>query len=189
LSEQISTAGTEASGTGNMKFTLNGALTIGTLDGANIEIMEEVGADNIFIFGMNSEEVAAMRKNYSPKDWYIGNPELKTVLDMIGNGAFSPDEPFLFEPIIDSLLTADNYMHLADFASYMKSQEEVNKLYLNRDEWCRKTIINTSGVGKFSSDRTISEYAREIWNVSPHIVGSRRKHNSDEKSFPLGKSN
>ncbi len=160
LSEQISTAGTEASGTGNMKFTLNGALTIGTLDGANIEILEEVGAENIFIFGMNADEVTALRSHYSPREWYNNNPELKTVLDMIGSGSFSPNEPNLFQPIVDSLLTADNYMLLADFASYMKSQEEVSRLYLNRDEWCRKSIMNSAGVGKFSSDRTISEYAR-----------------------------
>ena len=178
LSEQISTAGTEASGTGNMKFTLNGALTIGTLDGANIEIMEEVGADNIFIFGMDSEEIAAMRMNYSPKDWYDANPELKSVIDMISSGTFSPAEPNLFQPIIDSLLTADNYMLLADFASYMQTQEEVGRLFLNKDEWCRKSIINTAGVGKFSSDRTISEYAKEIWGVSPHIVGTRKNHNN-----------
>jgi len=180
LSEQISTAGTEASGTGNMKFTLNGALTIGTLDGANIEIMEEVGAENIFIFGMNSEEVASLRRNYYPKDWYNGNPELKAVIDMIGSGIFSPAEPDLFQPLVESLLTADDYMILADFASYMKSQEAVNRLYLDNQEWCRKSIINTSAVGKFSSDRTISQYAREIWNVAPHIVGSRKRRNPDD---------
>jgi len=179
LSEQISTAGTEASGTGNMKFTLNGALTIGTLDGANIEIMEEVGVENIFIFGMNSEEVAAMRKNYYPKDWYNSNPELKAVIDMIGNGTFSPTDPGLFQPIIESLLTTDDYMLMADFASYMKSQEAVNRLYLDSQEWCRKSIINTAAVGKFSSDRTIAEYAKDIWNVSPHVVGTRKSRNSD----------
>lgn len=180
LSEQISTAGTEASGTGNMKFTLNGALTIGTLDGANIEIMEEVGAENIFIFGMNAAEVASLRRNYSPRDWYNGNPELKLVIDMIGWGAFSPSAPNLFQPILDSLLLADNYMLLADFASYMASQEEVGKLYLDRDEWYRKSIINTAGVGKFSSDRTIREYARDIWGVAPHIVGTRSKRAPEE---------
>lgn len=182
LSEQISTAGTEASGTGNMKFTLNGALTIGTLDGANIEIMEEVGAENIFIFGMNAAEVASLRRNYNPRDWYNGNPELKLVIDMIGWGAFSPSTPNLFQPILDSLLLADNYMLLADFASYTASQEEVGKLYLGRDEWYRKSIINTAGVGKFSSDRTIREYARDIWGVAPHIVGTRSKRAPDEGS-------
>jgi starch phosphorylase len=188
LSEQISTAGTEASGTGNMKFTLNGALTIGTLDGANIEIMEEVGAENIFIFGMNSDEVASMRRNYSPRDWYNGNPELKAVIDMIGNGTFSHSEPDLFQPIIDTLLSADNYMLLADFASYMASQEEAGRLYLNSDEWYKKSIINSSGVGKFSSDRTISDYARDIWNVSPHIVGSRKNHKPDDSKIIPGTS-
>lgn len=188
LSEQISTAGTEASGTGNMKFALNGALTIGTLDGANIEIMEEVGAENIFIFGMNSDEVASMRRNYSPKDWYNGNPELKTVIDMIRNDNFSPSEPNLFQPITDALLSADYYMLLADFASYLSSQQEAGRLYLDRDEWCRKSIINTSGVGKFSSDRTISEYARDIWGVSPHIVGTRNYRNNDDSSIIPGTS-
>ena len=183
LSEQISTAGTEASGTGNMKFTLNGALTIGTLDGANIEIMEEVGAENIFIFGMNAAEVASLRRNYNPKDWYNGNPELKLVIDMIGWGAFSPAAPNLFQPLVDALLSADHYMLLADFASYLASQEEVGKLFLDSDEWCRKSIINTAGVGKFSSDRTIREYARDIWGVAPHIVGSRSKR-ALEESIP-----
>ncbi|NVN98452.1 MAG: glycogen/starch/alpha-glucan phosphorylase [Geobacteraceae bacterium] len=183
LSEQISTAGTEASGTGNMKFTLNGALTIGTLDGANIEIMEEVGAENIFIFGMNADEVAAMRRNYSPKTWYNGVPELKIVIDMIGNGAFSPGEPELFKPLVESLLSSDTYMILADFASYMASHEEVGRLYLNREEWLRKSIINTSAVGKFSSDRTISEYAKDIWKVAPHIVGSRKERTPADGSI------
>lgn len=182
LSEQISTAGTEASGTGNMKFTLNGALTIGTLDGANIEIMEEVGEENIFIFGMNAQEVASLRTNYNPRDWYNGNPELKTVIDMIGWGTFSPSAPGLFQPILDSLLTADSYMLLADFASYMNSQEQVGKLYLDSDAWCRKSIINCAGVGKFSSDRTIKEYARDIWAVLPHVVGSRSKRTGEENA-------
>lgn len=183
LSEQISTAGTEASGTGNMKFTLNGALTIGTLDGANIEIMEEVGSENIFIFGMNAAEVVALRKNYNPRDWYNGNQELKQVLDMIGQGAFSPDTPDLFQPLLDSLLAnGDHYMLLADFASYQAAQEDVGRLYLNSVEWQRRSIINTAGVGKFSSDRTIREYAREIWGVEPHIVGTRtggHNHHAD----------
>jgi starch phosphorylase len=183
LSEQISTAGTEASGTGNMKFTLNGALTIGTLDGANIEIMEEVGKDNIFIFGMNAAEVAVLRKNYNPRDWYNGNPELKTVLNMIAQGAFSAAAPDLFQPIIDSLLTdGDYYMLLADFASYQAAQEEVSSLFLQRDEWLRRSIINTAGVGKFSSDRTIREYAGEIWGVKPHIVDGYSRYTPDKTS-------
>ncbi|HZV82567.1 MAG TPA: glycogen/starch/alpha-glucan phosphorylase [Geobacteraceae bacterium] len=188
LSEQISTAGTEASGTGNMKFTLNGALTIGTLDGANIEIMEEVGRENIFIFGLNAEEVGRLRKDYNPMDWYKGNPELKQALDMIAEGRFSPETPNLFQPIIDSLLQeGDYYMLLADFTSYMATQDEVGKLYLNRDEWLRKSILNTAGVGKFSSDRTIQEYASDIWGVRSHPVGSRlRRALEDETIIPPG---
>lgn len=173
LSEQISTAGTEASGTGNMKFALNGALTIGTLDGANIEILEEVGEDNIFIFGMNAEEVATLRRNYTPRDWYNGNQELKTAIDMVGWGAFSPEQPGLFQPLIDSLLKeGDYYMLLADFGSYQAAQERVGQLFLDRDEWIRRSIINCASVGKFSSDRTIGEYANEIWRVKPHNVKS-----------------
>jgi len=179
LSEQISTAGTEASGTGNMKFTLNGALTIGTLDGANIEIMEEVGAENIFIFGMTAAEISALRSNYSPREWYNNNPELKSVIDMISNGTFSPAEPDLFKPIVDSLLSVDKYMLLADFASYLKAQEKAGKLYLDKDDWCRKSILNCAAVGKFSSDRTIAEYASDIWNVSPHLVDSKTRNSDD----------
>jgi starch phosphorylase len=180
LSEQISTAGTEASGTGNMKFTLNGALTIGTLDGANIEIMEEVGSENIFIFGMNAAEVASLRKNYNPRDWYNNSPELKLILDMIAWGSFSPGSPGLFAPIIDSLLVnGDYYMVLADFASYLEAQDDVGRLYLNSDEWHRRSILNTAGVGKFSSDRTIREYAGDIWGVAPHPVNIERYLKND----------
>ncbi len=188
LSEQISTAGTEASGTGNMKFTLNGALTIGTLDGANIEIMEEVGRENIFIFGLDAGEVGRLRNDYNPMDWYKGNPELKQVLDMIGGGRFSPEAPALFQPIVDSLLhDGDYYMLMADFTSYVATQDEVGKLYLDRDEWLRKSILNTAGVGKFSSDRTIQEYARDIWGVGSHPVGSRlRRALEDESIIPPG---
>jgi starch phosphorylase len=174
LSEQISTAGTEASGTGNMKFTLNGALTIGTLDGANIEIMEEVGRENIFIFGMNAAEVAELRKNYNPRDWYLNNPELREILDMISADAFSGGAAGLFQPLVDALLVdGDFYMLLADYASYRAAHDEVGRLYLDRDEWLRRSIINTAGIGRFSSDRTIREYANDIWKVAPHIVGSR----------------
>ncbi|RNC69887.1 MAG: glycogen/starch/alpha-glucan phosphorylase [Desulfuromonadales bacterium] len=169
LSQQISTAGTEASGTGNMKFALNGALTIGTLDGANIEIMEEVGRDNIFIFGMTAAEINELRGNgYNPREFYSRNPELKKVLDMIAEGFFSPRQHDLFRPIIDSLVNqGDYYMLMADYASYIACQEEVGRLYLDRDEWTRKAILNCAGMGKFSSDRTIDEYAREIWDVKP----------------------
>ena len=169
LSEQISTAGTEASGTGNMKLSLNGALTIGTLDGANVEIMEEVGAANFFLFGLTTEEVADLRRTgYNPWDYYHGNPELKQVLDMIGSGYFSPDEPDRFQPIVDALLRyGDHYLLLADYASYVACQERVGALYQRREEWIRKAILNVAGMGKFSSDRTIRQYAEQIWHVGP----------------------
>ncbi len=171
LSEQISTAGTEASGTGNMKYALNGALTIGTLDGANIEIMEEVGRENIFIFGMNAEQVGGLKRaGYRPQDYYYRNPELKQTIDQIGDGTFSPGDRNLFKPIVDSLLGNDAYLLLADFASYMACQEEVDHLYLQPFEWARKSILNTAGMGRFSSDRTIAEYAGEIWGIKPETV-------------------
>jgi len=169
LSEQISTAGTEASGTGNMKFALNGALTIGTLDGANIEIMEEVGRDNIFIFGLTAEEVGDLKaRGYNPRDYYNANPELKKVLDLISSGYFSPGAPDLFRPIIESLLNqGDHYMLLADYASYIACHEEVTEVFRNEAEWARRAILNTAGMGLFSSDRTIAEYIRDIWHVKP----------------------
>jgi len=171
LSEQISTAGTEASGTGNMKYALNGALTIGTLDGANIEIMEEVERDNIFIFGMTAEQVTSLKHaGYRPQDYYYRNPELKQAIDQIANGTFSPGDHNLFKPIVDTLLGTDTYLLLADYASYMACQEEVDKLYLQPSEWARKSILNTAGMGKFSSDRTIAEYAGEIWGIKPETV-------------------
>lgn len=177
LSEQISTAGTEASGTGNMKYSLNGALTIGTLDGANIEIMEEVGRDNFFVFGLTTEQVTGLKKaGYQPYDYYYHNPELKLALDMIGNGSFSPHDRNLFKPIVDTLLGLDDYLLLADYASYIACQDEVDKLYQQPHEWARTSILNTAGMGKFSSDRTIGEYARDIWNIKPEKVSrhSRR---------------
>ncbi|MBI4688307.1 MAG: glycogen/starch/alpha-glucan phosphorylase [Nitrospirae bacterium] len=167
LSEQISTAGTEASGTGNMKLSLNGALTIGTLDGANIEIMEEVGRDNIFIFGLTPEEVLAVKgSGYNPWHYYERNQELKEVLDMVGGGYFSPENFSLFKPLIDSLLYhGDTYMLLADYEAYVSCQERVGKLYEDRHEWAKKSILNVANMGKFSSDRTIAEYAREVWGI------------------------
>ncbi len=169
LSEQISTAGTEASGTGNMKFALNGALTIGTLDGANIEIMEEVGRENIFIFGMTAAEVAALRaRGYNPREYYNNNRELRRVLDMIASGYFSPWAPELFTPLTESLLNlGDYYMLLADYAAYVACQEKVSELFRQKDEWARQAILNCAGMGKFSSDRTIDQYAREIWGIKP----------------------
>jgi starch phosphorylase len=177
LSEQISTAGTEASGTGNMKYSLNGALTIGTLDGANIEIMEEVGRENIFIFGLTADQVIGLKKaGYQPYDYYYHNPELKKAIDMIGDGSFSASDPNLFKPVVDTLLGLDHYLLLADYASYVSRQDEVDALYQQPDEWARISILNTAGMGKFSSDRTISEYANEIWNVKPEPISrhSRR---------------
>jgi starch phosphorylase len=169
LSEQISTAGTEASGTGNMKLSLNGALTIGTLDGANIEIMEEVGQENFFLFGLTTPEVNELRCNgYNPWDYYQGNAELKLALDMIGSGYFSPDEPLRFQPVVDALLThGDHYMLLADYSAYIACHDRVRELYRSPDEWSRKAIINVASMGKFSSDRTIREYAERIWHVAP----------------------
>lgn len=169
LSEQISTAGTEASGTGNMKMALNGALTIGTLDGANVEIKEEVGDENIFIFGLTTDEVALTKASgYNPWDYYNSNAELKQVLDMIANGFFSVEEPDRYQAIFDNLLQkGDHYLLLADYASYIAGQDSVNTLYQDQEEWSRRAILNVARVGKFSSDRTIGEYAKNIWHVAP----------------------
>jgi starch phosphorylase len=168
LSEQISTAGTEASGTGNMKFMLNGALTIGTLDGANIEMMEEMGIENIFIFGMKVEEVEALHKaGYDANIYYNRNPELKLCIDQIRSGFFSPNNPNEFQHIVDVLLQHDRFLTLADYDSYIECQDRVNKTYLNQELWTKMCIYNIASSGKFSSDRTIAEYAREIWGVEP----------------------
>ncbi|CAF3409283.1 unnamed protein product [Rotaria sp. Silwood1] len=171
LSEQISLAGLEASGTGNMKMMLNGALTIGTYDGANVEIDEEVGRDNIFIFGMTVEDVDALReKGYNSKEYYEREPELKRALDQIRDGFFSPEDPNLFADIIKGLLESnDRYMLLADYAEYVKAQEHVEQLYKNRIEWTKKCLLNIAAAGKFSSDRAIREYAKDIWNVKPSM--------------------
>lgn len=168
LSEQISTAGTEASGTGNMKMALNGALTIGTLDGANVEIMEEVGIDNIFIFGLTTPEVASTKASgYNPWDYYHGNQELKEVLDMIAGGFFSVEDPTRYQAIFETLLhKGDNYLLLADYASYIEKQDEVGSVYQDNEEWTRRAILNVARMAKFSSDRTIGEYAKNIWNVA-----------------------
>lgn len=169
LSEQISTAGTEASGTGNMKFQLNGALTIGTLDGANVEMQEEMGAENIFIFGMTVEEVEALKvKGYVSKDYYDTNPEIRLVLDQINQGYFNPDEPALFHDIYNSLLYHDRFMLLADFDAYIKCQDRVSKTFKDNMLWAKMCLHNIASSGKFSSDRTIAEYAREIWGCEPN---------------------
>lgn len=171
LSEQISTAGKEASGTGNMKFAMNGALTIGTLDGANIEIGEEVGDDNIFIFGLKAEEINKMRSedSYEPWTYYEENPYVQRVLDTFNSTLFCLDEPGLFEWLYQSLTTQDPYFHLADFQSYIDTQIQVGELFKQKSAWAEKAILNTARIGKFSSDRTISEYASEIWNIQSVI--------------------
>ncbi len=169
LSEQISTAGLEASGTGNMKFQLNGALTIGTLDGANIEIKEEVGDENIFIFGLKAEEVNEIKqKSYVPAVYYESDNELRKVLDMIKDNYFNEKEPGIFEPIFNTLVNyGDTYLLLADYRSYIEAQELVSKTYRDEEKWTKMSILNTARSGKFSSDRTIKEYADEIWKISP----------------------
>jgi len=168
LSEQISTAGKEASGTGNMKFSLNGALTIGTLDGANVEIREEVGVENFFLFGLNTEQVAETKaRGYRPYQLYGENPALRDVLDMIAGGAFSREDKNIFQPLVDSLLSDDPYLLLADFPAYIKCHAKVDALWLNPAEWTRQSILNVARMGKFSSDRSIREYCELIWNVKP----------------------
>ncbi len=168
LSEQISTAGWEASGTGNMKLALNGALTIGTLDGANIEIMEEVGKENIFIFGLEVEDVQKLDQDgYQPRDFYDKNQTLKRALEMIRSGHFSPEDPALFHPIVNALLSGDTFKVMADFEAYCQCQENVAKEYADPKLWFKKSILNSANMGKFSSDRTIQEYSRDVWNIQP----------------------
>jgi starch phosphorylase len=172
LSEQISTAGKEASGTGNMKFSLNGALTIGTLDGANIEIREEVGAENFFLFGLTAQQVSEMRRNgYDPQSYYRDNAELRSVLDAIGGGAFSGGDGSVFQPILNNLLhRGDEYMLLADFASYLDAQRRAEETYRDPEGWSRMAILNVARMAKFNSDRAIREYAEGIWHAKPVVV-------------------
>jgi starch phosphorylase len=166
LSEQISTAGKEASGTGNMKFSMNGALTIGTLDGANVEIREEVGAENFFLFGLTAEEVQQTQKTgYRPWDYYHGNGELKAVIDLINSGFFAHGDSNLFRPLINSLLYGDPYFLLADYQSYVDCQEKVSQAYQNPEHWSKMSILNVARMGKFSSDRSIREYCQDIWDI------------------------
>jgi len=150
-----------------MKFGLNGALTIGTMDGATVEMAQEVGEDNIFIFGLTADEVVARRPHYDPREIYRTNGELAQVLDMIGGGAFSPAEPGLFRPLVDSLLGGDYFFLLADYASYVACQERVGQTYRDQPAWTRKSILNVAHMGKFSSDRTIRQYADEVWGITP----------------------
>jgi glycogen phosphorylase len=168
LSEQISTAGKEASGTGNMKFSLNGAVTIGTLDGANIEIRDEVGADNFFLFGLTAPEVVDLKaQNYRPMDCYLADPVLREAIDLIAAGFFSRGDTALFRPLVDNLLLSDPYLVLADFPLYRACQEQVSEAYLNIGLWTRMSILNAVRCGKFSSDRTIRQYREDIWKVDP----------------------
>lgn len=168
LSEQISTAGKEASGTGNMKFSMNGALTIGTLDGANVEIREEVGPENFFLFGLTAEEVYDLKsRGYRARDLYEVNDRLKDVIDLIASGYLSSGDPELFKPLVDSLLYHDEYLLFADYQSYVDCQDRVSQTYRDQDTWTRMSILNTARMGKFSSDRTIRQYCDEIWKVSP----------------------
>jgi starch phosphorylase len=172
LSEQISTAGMEASGTGNMKLALNGALTIGTLDGANVEILERVGADNIFIFGLTADEVEARRREGIDAQHYIENsPDLQGVLDAVGSGVFSPDEPDRYRQLVEDITRHDYFMVSADFDSYSVAQRRVAALWRDQHVWWRSSILNTANVGWFSSDRTIREYCDDIWNVTVPMRG------------------
>jgi glycogen phosphorylase len=166
LSEQISTAGMEASGTGNMKFALNGALTIGTLDGANIEMRDRVGPENIFIFGLTAEQVALRRQEGpAPRSALEASPRLARAFELIERGHFSPDEPGRFRPLVDDLVHFDHFMLSADFDAYAAAQREVERSYADPDSWWRKAVLNTARMGWFSSDRTVRDYAREIWRV------------------------
>jgi glycogen phosphorylase len=168
LSEQISTAGKEASGTGNMKFCMNGALTIGTLDGANIELREEIGAENFFLFGQSAEEVLALKaRGYRPMDYYAANPQLREVIDLLRSGFFTRGDTALLQPLMDNLMQYDPYMLFADFASYLECQDKVSAAYRDTEHWTRMAILNTARSGEFSSDRSIREYSADIWQVEP----------------------
>jgi starch phosphorylase len=167
VSEQISTAGREASGTGNMKFAMNGALTLGTLDGANIEIRNAVGAENMFVFGLTAQEIQRMtsRQAYNPREQYETDPHIRRVLDELASDRFCPEDPGSSRWLRDRLLEHDEYFVLADFGSYVGMQFEISKQFVKRRSWTRKAILNVARIGRFSSDRTVREYAREIWNL------------------------
>jgi starch phosphorylase len=171
LSEQISTAGKEASGTGNMKFALNGALTIGTLDGANVEIREEVGAENFFLFGLTAEQVQDLKsRGYRPRDYYERNADLRGVLDFIASGALAGGDPALFQPLVSNLLDHDPFLVLADYQAYVECQEQVSTLWRDPSAWTRKSILNVARMGKFSSDRSIRDYCEQVWKAKPVSV-------------------
>ena len=183
LSEQISTAGTEASGTGNMKFMLNGALTIGTLDGANVEMAEEMGDENIFIFGMTVEEVLALQqRGYNANDFISKSSGLAQCIDQIESGYFTPDQPDLLKDLANSLRHHDRFLVCADYDSYIKKQEEVSKVYHDRQKWIKMALHNIASSGKFSTDRTISEYATEIWGVEPNAIRLQAPYEGAEKN-------
>jgi starch phosphorylase len=168
LSEQISTAGKEASGTGNMKFALNGALTIGTLDGANVEIREEVGAENFFLFGLTAPEVSELKaQGYHPRKYYDENETLREVIDFIGSGALAGGDAELFRPIVENLLGDDPFLLLADYQAYIDAQDRVSTLWRKTQAWTRASILNTARMGKFSSDRSIRDYCERVWNIKP----------------------
>jgi starch phosphorylase len=171
LSEQISTAGKEASGTGNMKLSMNGALTIGTLDGANVEIRDAVGAERFFLFGMTAEEVVARRAGYDPKAVIAGDPELEAVLDRLGSGYYASGDRELFAPLVRNLVEQDPFFVLADFRAYVTCQAQVSAAWQDEAWWTEAAIRNVAGMGRFSSDRAIREYAERIWNVSPVPIG------------------
>jgi starch phosphorylase len=172
LSEQISTAGKEASGTGNMKFAMNGALTIGTLDGANVEIREAVGKENFFLFGLTVEGIRALRAGgYRPRERYERDTELRQVVDALADGTFSSGDASLFRPVVDSLLDDDPWMLVADFRSYVECQAAVERAYLEPEGWTRMSILNTARMGFFSSDRSIADYCRDVWRVTPVPIG------------------
>ncbi|HBE32428.1 MAG TPA: glycogen phosphorylase, partial [Cyanobacteria bacterium UBA11368] len=187
LSEQISTAGKEASGTGNMKFALNGALTIGTLDGANVEIREEVGEENFFLFGLTAEEVYAKKaQGYDPMYYYNTDPELKLALDRISSGFFSHGDPNLFKPLLDTLLYRDEYMLLADYRSYIECQEKVSQAYRDVENWTKMTILNVARMGKFSSDRSIWDYCQDIWKIQPVTIELAETIQTDTNQLKIG---
>jgi starch phosphorylase len=174
LSEQISTAGTEASGTGCMKFMVNGALTIGTRDGANIEIAEEVGRDNIFLFGLKTEEIQDIRsRGYNPQEYIARSGVLREIIQLIQSNFLSQTEFGLFDPIVDNLMHVDYFLICADFEAYCKMQDTVSKAYLDNTDWTKKAITNVAKSGKFSSDRAIREYAKDIWDVPVSLKPTR----------------
>jgi starch phosphorylase len=173
LSEQISTAGKEASGTGNMKMALNGALTIGTLDGANIEIRERVGDQNFFLFGHDASEISALQAGgYQPVSWLDQNPSMRAAIDLIGSGHFSEGDRQLFHPLLHNLCHQDPFLVMADAPDYTRAQNQVDQAWLQRESWTRSSVINTMRSGFFSSDRAIADYAKRIWKLSPHPIDS-----------------